>query len=303
MTDTTNLRTFRPAADHSALEALWQAALAPTWPLLPTAIARIKTGLVAERRGSPVGLAALDEAGSIPLLLVHPAHQRQGVGSTLLDAALAELAARGADRVSLGGGDNHIWPGVPTNLPAAAFFAARGWHWDRTVADLTRDLRGYRTPAGVHARIAQAGFTVAPADGDRAQVLAFEATHFPRWLRRFDQPGTPVLAARDARGHLAGTLLFHGPDPDLLYAPLLGPAPGNIACVGVADHARNRGVGTALVARACELLRDAGTRTCLIDWTTRESFYGRLGYLPWRRYLMSRRSLPTVDDLHVDPHD
>ncbi|MBC6461631.1 hypothetical protein HKK72_27695 [Actinomadura sp. HBU206391] len=59
----------------------------------------------------------------------------------------------------------------------------------------------------------------------------------------------------------------------------------------MAPAARDLGVGTAMVARASELLRDRGIRTCLIDWTVRADFYGRLGYLPWRRYLMYRRSI------------
>jgi hypothetical protein len=50
-------------------------------------------------------------------------------------------------------------------------------------------------------------------------------------------------------------------------------------------------VGTAMVARASEILRDRGVRTCLIDWTVREDFYGRLGYRRWRRYLMYRRAI------------
>lgn len=73
---------------------------------------------------------------------------------------------------------------------------------------------------------------------------------------------------------------------------MLGGMAGTIGCVGVAGNAQERGVGSAMVARASELLRDAGTRSCHIGWTVRESFYGRLGYARWRRYLMSRRRPP-----------
>ena len=67
---------------------------------------------------------------------------------------------------------------------------------------------------------------------------------------------------------------------------MLGPAAGTIGCVGVAPRWEVRGTGTALVVRASELLRDAGTGTCHIGWTTRESFYRRVGYHPRRRYAM-----------------
>ena len=39
-----------------------------------------------------------------------------------------------------------------------------------------------------------------------------------------------------------------------------------------------RGIGTALVVRASEILRDSGADTCHIGWTVRESFYARGGY-------------------------
>jgi hypothetical protein len=45
----------------------------PSWPLLPAGIAMLAGGLVAETRTGPVGLAAADRAGSVPLILVHPA--------------------------------------------------------------------------------------------------------------------------------------------------------------------------------------------------------------------------------------
>jgi beta-N-acetylhexosaminidase len=85
---------------------------------------------------------------------------------------------------------------------------------------------------------------------------------------------------------VVGTLLFHGPVGDARYGPMLGPASGEIGCVGVAPHAEGRGIGTALVVRASELLSAAGTRKCHIGWAVRERFYGRAGYLPWRRYRM-----------------
>src|SRR4029450_1884669 len=54
------------------------------------------------------------------------------------------------------------------------------------------------------------------------------------------------------------------------------PAPS----VGWASPVRPRtaGVGSAMVAWASELLRDAGTRTCHIDWVVRQAFYVWLGY-------------------------
>lgn len=53
----------------------------PAWPLLPAATARFCAGLVAEAEPGPVGLVAVDMAGSGPLILFSPAYQRRGIGT------------------------------------------------------------------------------------------------------------------------------------------------------------------------------------------------------------------------------
>jgi beta-N-acetylhexosaminidase len=288
------LRPFVPAADHRAVTYLWQLALPPAWPLLPEAVALLEDGFVAqEATGSPIGIVGVDPAGSILLLLVAPAHQRRGVGTALVEAALRRLGSLGVRAVGVGsGGRNYIWPGVPEDLPAAArFFAARGWPAGPPTLDLALDLHGYRPPAGVYERAARAGATLAlvTSQEDFTGVLAFETEVFPSWVWWFRRRDRDILTARNADGSLIGALLFQGPGAASVYTPLLGSHAGVIGCVGVAPAARALGVGSALVAHASERLRDTGTHICHISWTARECFYIRLGYQPWRRYRMFRR--------------
>jgi len=287
------VRAFDATPDRSALERLWAATLESVWPLDPDALKVIRDGLVAERRGQVVGLVALD-GDSIPLLLVAPSAQRTGVGSALHSAALELLQERGAERVSLGsGGEDHLWPGVPANLPTAVtFFQAHGWAWDYVAIDLVRDLRGYIDLIGAVAGAAGRGISLAVAGArDLPEVLAFEEAHFPEWLGFFRRGDSSILAARDREGAIVGTLLFRGPGPVSRFWRLLGADSAAIACVGVAESAQGRGVGSALVARASELLRDAGARVCLIDWVVRTDFYRRVGFEPWREYFMATREL------------
>jgi ribosomal protein S18 acetylase RimI-like enzyme len=311
MGESYRIRPLDPGRDRPLLGRLWEAALGSVWPLTPGALDLVKEGLVAERgygerhresgpgeadrAGRGVGVVAVDPAGSIPLLVVDPAYQRRGVGTRLLDAGMARLGQLGATTVALGGGGNdYIWPGVPDNLPGAVrFFRARGWGFDHTVIDLVADLRGYEAPAGVGERAGRAGVSIEVMAGpERAEVMAFEAATFPDWVGWFERLDSSVLVARDRAGAVAGTLLFRGPLGATIYEPLLGPDAGTIGCVGVAAPARGAGVGSAMVARASELLRDAGTRACHIGWTRRERFYTRVGYAPWRRYHMARRTAP-----------
>ena len=157
----------------------------------------------------------------------------------------------------------YIWPGVPRDLPGAVrFFATRGWQHSHDTLDLVTDLRRYRPPPGAYQNAATKGITITrPGSAGFAAVLAFEAATFPSWTRWF---------------------------------AVSGPAAGTIGCVGVAAPRQGEGIGTALLARASETLRDAGTRTCHIGWTTRESFYRRAGYQPWRRYAMFTRPEPPL---------
>ena len=89
------IRPFVPAADREWVQRLWATAMPPSWPLPPAGIAMLADGLVAEAGTGPVGLAAIDRAGSVPLILMHPEYQGHGIGTGLLAAALDALRARG----------------------------------------------------------------------------------------------------------------------------------------------------------------------------------------------------------------
>src|SRR5258708_16131072 len=174
----------------------------------------VRDGFVAVDRGRAVGCVAVDLAGSIPLVIVAPAHQRRGIGTDLLSAALARLSASGVSVAHAGsGGADYIWPGVPLDLSAAGrFFAARGWHAGHDTVDLVADLRDYRPPAAASERARRAGVTIAPAvAGDLAAVLAFETATFPGWTRWFPARNQDILLARDGAGTLAAPPPFVGP--------------------------------------------------------------------------------------------
>jgi ribosomal protein S18 acetylase RimI-like enzyme len=281
------IRAFVAAADRAWVKLLWQAAMPPSWPVLPAGIEQLDEGLVAQAGHVRVGFAALDAGGSIPLILVEPGYQRRGIGTGLLDAALRQLRAGSVTAGS--GGAVYIWPGVPRDLPAAvSFFAARGWRHTHDTLDLVTDLAGYRPLPGAAGRAAAAGVAITRATGgDLPAVCAFEAAAFPSWARWFAAARPEhVLLARTRSGSIAGTLLLEGPGADSVFAPMLGPAAGTISCVGVAPPLHGQGIGTALVVGASQILSQAGVRACHIGWTTRESFYRRAGYQPWRRYAM-----------------
>ena len=65
---------------------------------------------------------------------------------------------------------------------------------------------------------------------------------------------------------------------NVVWKTLLGDDLGGLGAVGAASSERGRGIGTALVALASEILRESGVGASLIDCTSLTDFYGRLGY-------------------------
>ena len=97
--------------------------------------------LVAEQGGEIVGytyagiegydyMSLRGPAGALYDIVVDPARRQHGVGRALLDATLAELAARGAPRVVLSTAEQ--------NVAAQALFARAGFR--RTMIEMTREL-------------------------------------------------------------------------------------------------------------------------------------------------------------------
>ena len=102
---------------------------------------RDRAVLVAEQSGAVIGyvffglegfdyMALRGPAGAIYDLVVDPDYRRQGVGKVLLDAALAELARRGAPRAVLSTADK--------NHGAHQLFEREGFR--RTMIEMTREL-------------------------------------------------------------------------------------------------------------------------------------------------------------------
>jgi len=261
------IRALDPARDGTAAFELWPRTVGELWPLSRERFdERARRGLVAVAGSEVVGVSVFTE-GALQLLLVDPVWQGRGVGSRLHEASPGS---------TLGGLPGpYFWPGVPDNLGTLAVFERWGWERTETFCDLSRSLRAYETPSEVR--------TIACRLATAAEVAPFEERHFPHWADDFASGREPVVAV-DEGGAIVASLLV---GRDWLWD---GPSSGTIACVGVSEGARGRGIGTALTAFACELLRDRGVDDCYIDYTTRLDFYGRLGFTPWRRYDSARRA-------------
>lgn len=314
------LRPYDALQDAQAVLWLWRSSFGATWPISRDVFQAVTTGhahhregdhLVAESDGGIVGFVAThvhrgdppSGAGGIAVIMVSPKARRRGIGTALHDAATTHLKETGVRRAQLAGGVARFWPGVPTGLlDAEDFFRACGWEHSETSYDMVRHLGDYVTPPSVHRRIGDERIDLRVADAaSLAEILEFEGRHFPDWLEHFrtaanagDQ--SEILAARARNGGVVGSLVMFTPrshrlGANAVWKTLLGDDLGGLGAVGVASAQRGRGIGTALVARASEILKERGVGPSLIDWTSLVDFYGRLGYSKWCNYLMSWRDL------------
>ena len=158
---------------------------------------------------------------------LHPDWQRQGIGTRLHEAALAQLRREGVQELRLGGGGAYrFWPGIPKDLPEAhAFFAACDWPLepDRGSCDLVRDLRNFHVPPAMRARLEQEEVTVRPArENEVDDIIAFEWNTFPAGRRdsstwRNLETSKTCFAIDPDKG-IVGSLMLHTPSSRWLTA-------------------------------------------------------------------------------------
>lgn len=280
---------------------------------------RVRGFCVAKVAREPLGAdGLLEDRGWISMIAVHPAVQRRGVGTALLRKAEEFLRSRGRPRAVLGGDPGHFFPGVPAHTatppaaapgaspadgPAPAFFAASGYRLRGEAYDLRRSLGAYRTPPRVDAVAAsQVDVDVRPLrKGEKASLLAFLDAVFPgRWrytLGRFLAGGGDVgdIMGVVRNGSVLGFAhLFHPASrwigPSIAWARRPAQA-GGLGPMGLAPELRGHGLGLVLLDRSVRHLTRLGVEDMVIDWTVLLDFYGRLGFVPWKRYRHGERAL------------
>ncbi len=231
--------------------------------------------------------------GWIDMIVVHPAHQRQGIGQQLISWAERWLADQDCRRIQVGANLRPFVPGVPATLPGVTFFRKQGYGDERTVWDLAANLATYQTPATVR----EIPGAVRPAQpGDEEALHAFLAREFPgRWHFEFQEycrlPDYRIAdymllwTERGVDGFCRLTF-EDSPRPIERFYPYTLPRPwGQLGLVGVSADRRGQGFGAALVDAGLRRLHNNGVNGCVIDWTTIVDFYGKFGFEPYREYI------------------
>ncbi|MBD2844248.1 GNAT family N-acetyltransferase [Paenibacillus sp. IB182496] len=244
------------------------------------------------------------DQGWIHALLVARDWRGRGIGGRLLELAEQALRARGARTVDLGN-DLHkrLFPGLPgAPEPDAAvrkWFEARGYAPCGELRDMQRSYGAGEpvapyTPEGVTVRLA--------TRADSARLTAFMARCFPgRWdyaARQYWQDGGTgrEYVLMEEAGEIIGFCRINdGQSPvlaqNVYWAPLFASELGGVGPLGLDEACRGRGYGAKLVLAGISMLRRRGISEIVIDATPIADFYAKLGYAPWRRYILMRKAL------------
>lgn len=122
--------------------------------------------LLATKRKFPYLERGLEPTrGWINVMFVEQAHQRQGIGGSLIEHAEAKLKSMGAETVTLGAySPNYFFPGIDRDSYSSAikFFEKIGYEAGKESYSMCKDLHGYSISEDIREKLAkaqEAGFT------------------------------------------------------------------------------------------------------------------------------------------------
>jgi predicted N-acetyltransferase YhbS len=235
-------------------------------------------------RGDPaVGIVAAvpgEGGGFVRLLIVDPAHQGNGHGNRLLEAAERDLArGRHAPTTVTVGADPpyYLVPGVETTQTAMlCLLERRKYHRDEANFNMDVDLAVVPEVSGAP------GVTepVIAGPGDRDDVDAFMVANYANWraeaLRALAK-GT-LLVDRDAAG-ISGFCAW-----DVNRRGLVGPVAVRLDLIG-------KGIGVPLLLGALERMRAGGYGRVEVSWVGPIVPYARVGATVGRVFFVYRKTI------------
>ena len=227
-------------------------------------------------------------AGRIVCLGVLPAPRRQGLGTQLLDAALAFLGERGCARVSVAAHEYYA-AGVDAEAysEGIAFLTKRGFSQVGEATAMGRLLYDLEWPDDVRAarsRLARDGIDITCFEPDYTEALAaYFAAEFPDWIEFFTRK-------LDARHDLDEIVIATHSGKVVGYCQHLDT--DHVGPFGVAAAYRNKGIGSVMLYRLLDRMRQKGYRFAWFGETGRaRPYYERAGFFVTRRYALLRREL------------
>lgn len=214
------------------------------------------------------GADAASDRGNIRLLVVAPEQQRRGLGLALVAAAEMALQSQGVQRVRLAAGvPRYLWPGIDIAWTPARSLAARAGY---RVVDTAVNMA---LPTNLHVRVPR-GIELHPLGPDEhAPLAALVDANWPMW-------STEVNLAL-SHGRVFGAWSGHRMVGFIAHSAMRR---GWISPMGTITEVSGQGVGSALLAVACEDLARSGVDVATIAWVGPQEFFARHGARVTRRF-------------------
>jgi mycothiol synthase len=228
-----------------------------------------------EQEGEPVGFllgSIVNETGWIFAFLVHPDHQRRGIGTAMFDAIECAFAERAITEINVGWAPlKYFLPGIDiSNTSAIVFLDGHGYETKR------------ETRVNMDVQLAGRGFDTSDS---KAQLRAHgivvrrgQSTDRPGITRLCEAHGNPIWGIEAGRGldHVPSTVFVaehmhkicafavYGIGGPLFFGPML-----------TAADRRGMGIGSVLLKHCLQEWQQAGVERCEILWAGPLSFYAR----------------------------
>ncbi|KUJ20071.1 putative beta-N-acetylglucosaminidase [Mollisia scopiformis] len=247
--------------------------------------------------------------GKIASLGVLPEYRGKGIGTALLKKAqreltsMAEASGQGPLKsLAIGSDSPRLWCEVPVDFSQAAkdFLMHRGFRHPTkpTAQDLYRDITKDVAPPEILAKVAKLPLKFSPWSAELyEETMTKQRANFKglSWIGAYEQLAAwnqyhQVMVAFDAEtnSQVGWTLMcdYSIISNNFAFLPLMPSKEktGLIACVGVDESARGKGVGLVLMVKAMENMKERGIEGVCVDWVVIKGFYERLGFQRYWEY-------------------
>lgn len=198
------------------------------------------------------------------------------------------------EKLFFGGGDFHIFPGVP-KIPLYHEFWLKCLNpWGPEVMDFEGAVQKLLS------NVSSIKLLPCQNKEDERELLSFVQTEFPgRWYREilFDSQKGMLehYYSLKADGIIQAYVRLYGWRPDYwapgVYFSGPGKNQGGLGPIGVAINARGKGIGSQVLKQSWQILSSKGIKKVRVDWTTEREFYERVGLEITETYQPARLDL------------